>query len=100
MLLPPHALSSGHCTDDNDRERQQHTRQSAECKLKYAKRGGLNVLNRLACEEATLGAVMGVEFLFFSCGVLKGALRGQFWSDLVQPLWLPISGGIKFTFSF
>lgn len=79
MLLLPHGLSSGHCIGDyNDRERQQHTRQSAECKLKYAKRGGLNVLNRLACEEATLEAVTGVEFLCFSCGVLKGALRGQF----------------------
>lgn len=79
MLLLPHALSSGHGTGDyNDRERQPHTRQSAECKLKYAERGGLNVLHRLAREEATLGAVTGVEFLFFSCGVLKGARRGQF----------------------
>lgn len=95
------ALSSGHCTGDyHDRERQQHTRQSAACKWKYAKRGGLNVLHRLAHEEATLGAVTGVEFLFFSRGVLKGARRDQFWSDLVQPLWLPLSGGIKFPFSF
>lgn len=67
--------------DYNDRERQQHTRQSAKCKCKYVKKGGLNVLNRLTSEESALGVVTGVEFLFFFCGVLEGPVQ----SDLVQP---------------
>lgn len=58
--------------DYNDRERWQHTRQSAECKLKYTTRK-----ESWMSEERALGVVTGVEFPFFFHGVLEGTLPGH-----------------------
>ena len=52
----------------------------------------MDVLNRLTNEGNALEVVIAAEFPFFFHIVLEGALqRHGVGSDLVQPVWLPLS---------